>query len=79
MFEQKSGRNLRGRTRIRLSQCFRADIAWWKSLSYVFNGVATMILYNYGDGPVLFTDASNSGYGLVLGRFMGPLWSRSRE
>lgn len=60
-------RNLHGRTRIRLSACFKADLAWWRSLSHVFNGVATMIHYNYGDGPVLFTDASNHGYGLVLG------------
>lgn len=35
-------------------------------MSIFFNGVATMILYNYGEGPVFFTDASNLGYGLVL-------------
>lgn len=31
-----------------------------------FNGVATMIQFNFGEGPVLFSDASNTGYGLVL-------------
>lgn len=33
----------------------------------MFNGSATMIPYNFGKGPVFFTDASNSGYGIVLG------------
>lgn len=60
-------KNLSGRTRIRLSECFRADLAWWQSMSYFFNGTATMVSFNFGNGPVFYTDSSNLGYGLVLG------------
>lgn len=61
-------KNQNGRTRIRLSPCFKADLAWWRSLASFFNGSATMISYNFGEGPVFYTDSSNTGYGLVLGR-----------
>lgn len=39
---------------------------WWQSLSSFFNGSATMISFNFGEGPVFVTDSSNQGYGLVL-------------
>lgn len=59
--------DIQGRSRIRLSACFKADLSWWRSLASFFNGVTTMVQHNYGEGPVLFTDASEQGYGLVLG------------
>lgn len=60
-------KNLQGRSRVRLSPCFKADLAWWRSLATFFNGSATMISHNFGDGPAFYTDSSNQGYGLVLG------------
>lgn len=53
--------------RIRLSSCFHADLRWWISLSHWFNGTAAMINRRFRSGPVLMTDSSLTGYGLILG------------
>lgn len=58
---------LRGATpkkRIRLNNDFKEDFQWWIHYSKVFNGSATMIMYNFGQGPWLSTDASSTGYGI---------------
>lgn len=59
-------KGLDGSKRIRLSTGFHADIRWWSSLVPWFNGSATMIDYNYGCGPCVFSDSSLEGYGLVI-------------
>ena len=56
-----------GNPRIRLTDEFRADLAWWADFAEVFNGRAAMIDRNYGLGPVIFTDSSLNGYGVVHG------------
>lgn len=60
-------KGLPNRKRIRLSPGFRADLEWWRNLMSWLNGKATMIRFNFGDGPVIFTDASLRGYGILMG------------
>lgn len=59
-------KNLDIKKRIRLSPCFRADLLWWKSFASFFNGSASIVTYNFGDGPMITTDASLHGYGFCL-------------
>ena len=54
-----------GNPRIRLSNEFRLDIQWWISFARTFNGKEHLIHPNFGDGPILHTDSSLLGYGLV--------------
>jgi hypothetical protein len=54
--------------RIRLSSDFQADLLWWKHFAEIFNGKATLIPFNFGEGPKFYTDASLSGYGMVCNR-----------
>lgn len=49
--------------RIRLSQEFQHDIAWWKHFAQDFNGKNLMIEFNFGQGPSFFTDSCIAGYG----------------
>lgn len=57
-------KGLQHNRRIRLNQCFKRDLQWWSRFSEVFNGRASIIKYNYGEGPWFATDASASGYGI---------------
>lgn len=50
--------------RIRLNKSFKEDLKWWSSFATRFNGIASIIKYNYGDGPWFATDASAEGYGV---------------
>lgn len=52
--------------RIRLSPCCRADLLWWKSFCNIFNGSATMVKYNFGNGPIITTVSSLCDYGLFI-------------
>ena len=54
-----------GNCRIKLTASFHEDLEWWSSFAALFNGVACVIHYNYGDGPIVFSDACLVGYGLV--------------
>lgn len=56
-----------GNPRITLTQGFKLDLHWWRCFMDRFNGTATYISYNYGQGPVMFTDASMNGYGCFSG------------
>lgn len=53
-----------GVKRIRLSDQFRYDIAWWECFASIFNGHNLMVKHNYGQGPQFTTDACIEGYGL---------------
>lgn len=53
--------------RIRLSPQFRLDMAWWSTWALTFNGSATMICHNYGQGGGAQGDASLSGFGVISG------------
>ena len=55
-----------GNPRICLHAEFQKDMQWWRDFATIFNGVACCISYNYGQGPVLFTDASQTGYGIHI-------------
>ena len=50
-----------------LSTEFHLDLNWWLEFSKTFNGVASLIQYNFGQGPTIHTDSSFSGYGIVSG------------
>ena len=54
-----------GNPRVNLTEGFRKDLIWWKEFSQIFNGTICCISYNFGQGPELFTDASQMGYGIV--------------
>ena len=56
-----------GNQRVRLNQDFSLDMEWWKQYSASFNGKAKLIHSNFGDGPVVFSDACLQGYGFVCG------------
>ena len=56
-----------GNPRISLSEEFHLDLSWWLEFSKMFNGVACLIKYNYGQGPSIHTDSSFSGFGVVSG------------
>lgn len=51
--------------RVRLTSQFRRDIAWWCTWAVTFNGTATMIPHNFGEGPSMYSDASLKGYGIT--------------
>lgn len=51
--------------RIRLSHEFKMDLEWWRSWATRFNGEATMIQHNYGQGIGVESDASLSGFGAI--------------
>lgn len=57
-------KGLNSNKRIRLSKGFKLDLQWWSRFAAWFNGKATIIKFNYGDGPWFATDASSSGYGI---------------
>lgn len=50
--------------RFRLPQCIRRDLDWWRAFMKTFNGCATIIRYNFGNGPMIWTDACSTGYGV---------------
>lgn len=50
--------------RIRLNKQFKEDLQWWRDFAAIFNGKASIIQYNYGEGPWFATDASMKGYGV---------------
>lgn len=52
------------RKRIRLGDCFKHDLYWWRDFSSEFNGKNLMVSYNYGMGPCFYTDSCIAGYGL---------------
>ena len=53
----------RGNPRLKLDSEFQKDIDWWFNFTRDFNGAATMIKYNFGNGPYMVSDSSKSGYG----------------
>lgn len=55
-----------GNPRIRLTSEFKLDLCWWSRWAPTFNGDACMISRNYGQGPILSTDATLSGFGAVF-------------
>lgn len=57
-------RGLGDNKRIRLPDSFRLDLQWWQSFMQVFNGAASIIRYNFGTGPMVWTDACMTGYGV---------------
>lgn len=57
-------KGLKPKGRVRLTKEFLLDIRWWMNYAMVFNGSATMIKHNFGQGPWFCTDASSSGYGI---------------
>ena len=57
----------KGNPRVRIANDFLLDLEWWRQFSSTFNGKAHLIQNNFGNGPVLFTDACLKGYGLVCG------------
>ena len=56
-----------GNPRITLTKGFCDDLEWWKEFSLLFNGTSCCVQYNFGEGPQLFTDASQNGYGITCG------------
>ena len=48
---------------VKLNDEFIKDLDWWRKFAKTFNGVACCIEYNYGQGPILYTDTSQTGYG----------------
>lgn len=54
-----------GTTRVRLSHQFKLDLEWWNSWTCAFNGKATMIKHNFGQGHGVHTDTSLSVYGVT--------------
>ena len=56
-----------GNPRVSLDFEFRQDILWWSEFAKVFNGTACVIDHNYGLGPTIFSDSSQSGYGFLIG------------
>ena len=56
-----------GNPRVRLTEDFRLDMEWWRQYSADFNGKAKLIHNNFGQGPVLYSDACLQGYGFVCG------------
>lgn len=67
-------RGLGDKKRIRIPKNIGLDLSWWQSFMRVFNGSASIIRYNYGDGPVIWTDACATGYGF----FSGHDWQAGR-
>ena len=59
-----------GNPRIHVSNEFKLDLQWWIDFAANFNGVACVIEDNFGQGPIIFSDSSLTGYGYV----MGPYW-----
>lgn len=57
-------KGLQSNRRIRLNKCFKADLQWWMQFALEFNGTASIIKHNYGEGPWFATDASAKGYGV---------------
>ena len=51
-----------GNPRITLTKDFHLDIEWWCRFAEKFNGVASLIKYNFGLGPTFFTDSTFTGY-----------------
>lgn len=54
-----------GNTRLYLKESFRADLNWWISCSSYFNGMCSIIKYNYGNSGIC-SDASLNWYGLTI-------------
>lgn len=57
-------KGLKGNKRVRLNKGFKQDLQWWSDFAKTFNGTASIIKYNYGEGPWFATDASAQGYGV---------------
>lgn len=57
-------KGLNDKKRVRLPKSAREDIDWWSAFMTFFNGSATIIKYNYGHGPTIWTDACMTGYGV---------------
>ena len=55
-----------GNPRLHLSNDFLLDIKWWADFASHFNGVACIIENNFLNGPTLYSDASQTGYGVVM-------------
>lgn len=60
-------KGLKDRKRIHLPSSIKRDLSWWRAFMEVFNGSATIIRYNYGIGPTIWTDACLTGYGVYSG------------
>lgn len=54
-----------GNPRIRLTHKFLLDLDWWARWAPTFNGEACLIHKNFGEGPVVSTDSTLSGFGAV--------------
>lgn len=66
--------------RIRLNDGFHQDLSWWKHFAAWFNGRASVISYNYGEGPWFATDASSTGYGVFApGDWLGGFFNAAGE
>ena len=65
--EEAESEKKKGNPRIRLNIEFQKDIQWWLDFASKFNGKATMVKYNFGQGPSFISDASLSGYGFHSG------------
>lgn len=57
-------KGLKKKKRITLPSTIRRDLDWWRAFMNIFNGSATIIRYNFGDGPMVWTDACITGYGV---------------
>lgn len=69
-------KGLHNNGRIRLNHCFKQDLQWWLKFAAVFNSRASIIKYNYGDGPWFTTDANVNGYGIFsLGDWLAGYFS----
>lgn len=60
-------RGLGDRKHFRIPKHIKLDLMWWQSFMKWFNGMATIIRYNYGSGLIIYTDACESGYGIFAG------------
>lgn len=67
-------KNIGTRKRIHLTPCFKADLLWWRSFCNIFNGSASIVKYNFGEGPTITTDSSLAGYGLYISAGMYSDW-----
>lgn len=51
--------------RLKLSEGFHKDMNWWRKFSDNFNGVACIVQCETIDSPVIQSDESKKGYGIV--------------
>lgn len=70
LFSRRLVALLRGigtKKRIRLPESIKLDLNWWRAFMETFNGSASIVRFNFGAGPTVWTDACITGYGVYGG------------